>query len=147
MILSGEIGSSFEKDWCYRCTAISQTLPDTDDDSLDLRNIERERSTREETIEEYYFDGVHCVLAAFEEPKFSQVFWRLLAKAVSLEQGNRDALFQATYRWFYRHPKEKPMMLTTISSSRAPMLGFLTSKASFVILRSVSRQPPKTVAC
>ena len=81
--------------------------PDTYDEDLEVRNIKREKSTREETIEEYYFDGVHCVLDAFEEPKFSQVFWRLLAKAVSLEQGNRDALFQATYSWFYRHPKEK----------------------------------------
>ncbi len=81
--------------------------PDTYDEDLEARNIKREKSTREETIEEYYFDGVHCVLDAFEEPKFSQVFWRLLAKAVSLEQGNRDALFQATYRWFYRHPGKK----------------------------------------
>ena len=81
-----------------------------DDDQLNYRNITREKSTREETIEEYHFDGVYYVLDAldaFKEPNLSQVFWRLLAKAVSLEQGNRDALFQATYRWFYQRLREK----------------------------------------
>ena len=81
--------------------------PDTYDEDLEVRNIKREKSTRGETIEEYHFDGVYYVLDAFKEPNLSQAFWRLLAKAVSLEQGNRDALFQATYRWFYRRPREE----------------------------------------
>ena len=82
--------------------------PETYDEDLESRKIKREKSTRGETIEEYRFDGVYDVLAAFgKEPNLSQVFYRLLAKAVSLEQGNRDALFQATYRWFYRYPREK----------------------------------------
>ena len=82
--------------------------PETYDEDLELRNIKREKSTREETIEEYCFDGVYDVLAAFDKKlNLSQVFWRLLAKAVSLKQGNRDALFQATYRWFYYYPREE----------------------------------------
>ena len=85
--------------------------PDTCDEELEARNIERERSTREETIEEYYFHGVYSVLDEIDlgrkESDLSQVLWRLLVKALPPEQGNRDALFQGTYYWFYYGDRRK----------------------------------------
>ncbi len=80
--------------------------PDTYDEEFEGRNIERERSTGEETIEEYYFDGVYYFFD-HQESHLSQVLWRLLVKALPSEQGNRDVLFQGIYRWFYYRYNQK----------------------------------------
>ena len=86
--------------------------PDTYDEDLEGRNIKREKSTGEETIEEYYFDGVFYVLdeisSGRKESNLSQVLWRLLVKALPPEQGNRDARFRGTYHWFYYRRRQKP---------------------------------------
>ena len=86
--------------------------PYTYDDDLELRNIKREKNTGEETIEEYYFDGVFNVLdeisSGRKESNLSQVLWHLLVKALPPEQGNRDAHFRGTYHWFYYRCKQKP---------------------------------------
>ena len=85
--------------------------PYTYDEDLELRNIKREKNSGEETIEEYYFDGVFNVLDEIssdrKESNLSQVLWRLLVKALPSEQGNRDARFRGTYHWFYYRHRQK----------------------------------------
>ena len=72
---------------------------------LNERNIERKKSTREETIEDSDIHGLERVLAKISnhrEVGLSQVVWRLLVKVVkNLPELKRSSLFQGSYSWFY----------------------------------------------
>ena len=74
-----------------------------DKDLVEYRNIDRKyiTSSGEETLEEYCFHGIYNVFESGESNAV-QSLWRLLAKALSLEEGNREIFFQGTYTWRYR---------------------------------------------
>ena len=79
-------------------------------DELEWRNIKRQYSTREETIEEYYFQGLYAVTEKIyfdEESNLAKSLWCLLVKALP-ESSKRGAFFQGTYRWFYYTNQKKP---------------------------------------
>lgn len=75
------------------------------DEECKKRGIDKEYSTRSETIEDSYFHGLPAALAEISEQKkfdISHALWNLLVKALPSEQWRRNSLFQGTYRWFYR---------------------------------------------
>ena len=78
---------------------------------LDVRNLERQYSSRGATIEDSNLDGLAEVLTKISnrgEVEFSRVLWRLLVKVIKAlpsDQRKRENFFQGTYRWFKRYAR------------------------------------------
>ena len=86
-----------------------------DHQEFDKRNIKREWSNHEQTIEDVYLRGL---LEALDEisrrgkVNLSQALWGILVKTVPSEKWSRDTFFQGTHRWFHHSSRSKSFEAT-----------------------------------
>ena len=86
-----------------------------DHQEFDKRNIEREWSNHEQTIEDFYLQGLLEVLDEISvrgKVNFSQALWDILVKTVPSEKSSRDTFFQGTHHWFHHRPRSKSFEAT-----------------------------------
>ena len=82
---------------------------------FDKRNIKREWSNYEQTIEDFYLHGLAEVLVEISghgKVNLSQALWGILVKTVPSGKWSRDTFFQGTHRWFHYSNRSKSFEAT-----------------------------------
>lgn len=82
---------------------------------FDKRNIKREWSNYEQTIEDFYLHGLLESLVEISDRgkvNLSQALWGILVKTVPSGKWSRDTFFQGTHRWFHYSNRSKSFEAT-----------------------------------